>query len=1467
MCYKATDPTSDMTLGKITSVEKCKVKKQRPHDTRSRTKIEETQMEPTRNRLIPPLETNIVATTRANQSANHRCQHHLRLATTLVATIVPPLSPQLAPPPPTITPGQHPPEGLTKAKVKEEEELRRKEELRRGRRVKKIEEQGRKSEQEEKSEEEVKKKKSEGSRKEDEKKDFAKFNKKITEGHQEGEESEREDSKSERYWSNKKSPKLPPKKKNPRDPTSTSDRILRSQVKARDQEEEDNVTTTSEEASTIVQRTTPERSRPTVRTPITARTPTTVRTPRGFWNFLSDILDQSIPARTPRSSTPTPGHQSPRLEQAFPDLKIFGEKETEEGDTLIAPQFYTPNMSLQNGELAGPPTTEQAPTRNELPTWKRKGELTKMLDPRIKKFAEGRSSDLHKWLKEYAKLLFRMDIPRETGTELLPFFLSGTALQKYNALDNKVLKDWEKMTKQLMLAHDCPTDREISLQELTSVQQGKKTVSDFSAHIRELGEYVYEGLPEKNRELLLASHFLTGCNKKIKSRIRQLQNIPKSLRAMTAEAEKIQRLLELEEEEEATEAVIAAVQNMNWNNTNHGFQPRGNFQGYDSRGGYRGRFNQNEYQPRGNRPFRGGYQGRGRGNWNQGSWNGRNENPEGWNQRSESQGNWNQGNGSLQQSKEESYNPNPAGQGSSNQAPQNTQDNRRIGWDTNTGRPYIINSISKTCLGIMMCLFLIGNTEATKQICGFGEAGNIFIPPTATPCNFDRSLPLQTYAVNVYRQRIKAIQMEANKCFKHEVEGEVYSFLKIYKTTEAKIGKRVPISVEECRKTAITKKFNDMELKEIAPGIYRSEKISEAAENATRILGTTTFKTFEFTMEVGQVASLDGIHALSTLGSLEKCTFGSGSCQDDSSTIVWQPQETRRECQFELIQSSTAIISQQFIAIEEMAIFSKFDTDLRRLQEALEGCFIHQGYRTDDGYLIEFPEVHSKGWVPDMHIDAQTFGGYHNPWFRRTRETVTSLGPAGTEFRAYIGEPFITPLIRRLYGTANIEELTDLKSPITDPEILQEFGKYNVTNKLLADRARFYPKDRKHLNPMLIIALKAIRVAQYGVRQKKAMEQLKRPLTRGEEQLKLEIERKVAVTFDKLLEKEFGRSDPDVRNIDDKFEPPRFDEDKLAPYRNLPVEEEASWTTTPVPTTTQPTTTIPRSTQPPTTTPRNTQAPMTTTESTKPPRTTPPNTPPPETTPKPRSKPRPTTTRSPPRTTTMSRRPTTTADRWEYEDMQQSEERETPHIPEANRKVVYEPIDQQTFEESEYRPSEERERPMFERFEASCQEQWKSTTLFQTLLRIDPTAAIRQLLRRNDISAKIIGESLIISKCRQVTPDVIHYGQKVNSTCYNLIPVTVKGKLWFQLPGSDDLIGEATEIACEDRPPSVRYEHNRWVGLDNPEVLPQFLADQMGSYRTFILPAPETFHTSLTRIGVFYRNRRECRTSRRTPRN
>ncbi|CAO4367252.1 unnamed protein product [Caenorhabditis nigoni] len=178
-----------------------------------------------------------------------------------------------------------------------------------------------------------------------------------------------------------------------------------------------------------------------------------------------------------------------------------------------------------------------------------------------------------------------------------------------------------------------------------------------------------------------------------------------------------------------------------------------------------------------------------------------------------------------------------------------------------------------------------------------------------------------------------------------------------------------------------------MELKEISPGIFRSDAIPDVAAKQTRFWGTNQFKTFEFTMEIGQIATINGHHAVSSLGDLERCNFGTGVCQDESTTIVWQTVDNRKECQYRFLQTSQAIISQNEIAIEEMGIFPKFDNDLRRLQNAAEGCFVHHPYLTDDGYLIEFFEAPLTGWVPDMHVDCTRF---RVPFFNQLISVVLS---------------------------------------------------------------------------------------------------------------------------------------------------------------------------------------------------------------------------------------------------------------------------------------------------------------------------------------------------------------------------------------------------------------------------------------------------------------------------------------------
>ncbi|PIC30944.1 hypothetical protein B9Z55_022022 [Caenorhabditis nigoni] len=526
-------------------------------------------------------------------------------------------------------------------------------------------------------------------------------------------------------------------------------------------------------------------------------------------------------ANLPRTSSPIPGRNPPHLAEP---------ESSDEEETTIIPrnQTFTPNQTLQmnrealEAEIEELARTMQAretqlaalnqtiirqPTpRNEvattprnkptsqIPTWKQKADLAKTLDPRIKKFSEGRSSDLFRWLEEYSKTLFRLEIPRKIGTEMLPFFLSGTALIKYNSIDEAITHDWVKVTQQLMKLHDCPADRELSRQELTSTKQGKRSVTAFADHIRKQGEYCYQGIAPQVRDGLLVSHFINGCSKEIKTRLRQLQKQPKDLAETIAEAEKIQRLIQLEEEEEDTiDGLEAQINQLRFQQTQD-WQPTGGRGGYFSRGNYSNESNGENYQNSGG-----------------------NQNPD-----------WFQNDNPQERFQNNASSPENRVRENSNERNSNES-----------------------------------NVSAT-QICGFGETGNVFIPPT--------------------------------------------------------------------------------------PTLY------------------------------------------------------------------------------------------------------KFDADLRRLQNALDECSIHQGYRTEDGYIIEFPDVQGKGWNPDMHIDPSMTGKLPEYWFRRTRDTVTMLGAAGTTFSVDIGEPFFTPIVRRLFAATNIDQLTELKNPNTDPDIRKEFGKYGVTNKLLSDR-------------------------------------------------------------------------------------------------------------------------------------------------------------------------------------------------------------------------------------------------------------------------------------------------------------------------------------------------------------------------------------------------------------------------------
>src|SRR3569832_1360861 len=72
----------------------------------------------------------------------------------------------------------------------------------------------------------------------------------------------------------------------------------------------------------------------------------------------------------------------------------------------------------------------------------------------------------------------------------------------------------------------------------------------------------------------------------------------------------------------------------------------------------------------------------------------------------------------------------------------------------------------------------------------------------------------------------------------------------------------------------------------------------------------------------------------------------------------------------------------------------------------------------------------------------------------------------------------------------------------------------------------------------------------------------------------------------------------------------------------------------------------------------------------------------------------------------------------------------------------------------------------------------------------------RLLLKRNDISARYVGQALMVTQCQPVQIDYIFWIYKVGQHCYALLPVMHNNTLYFVLHGSTDLVSQAPRIDC-----------------------------------------------------------------------
>ena len=82
----------------------------------------------------------------------------------------------------------------------------------------------------------------------------------------------------------------------------------------------------------------------------------------------------------------------------------------------------------------------------------------------------------------------------------------------------------------LLRAHECDADKEIALQEISNIHQEKSSISEYVEKIRKLCT---------SRDRLMATQFLNGVSKEIRTELSRLPTAPKTLKEMVTQAEKI----------------------------------------------------------------------------------------------------------------------------------------------------------------------------------------------------------------------------------------------------------------------------------------------------------------------------------------------------------------------------------------------------------------------------------------------------------------------------------------------------------------------------------------------------------------------------------------------------------------------------------------------------------------------------------------------------------------------------------------------------------------------------------------------------------------------------------------------------------------------------------------------------------------------------------------------------------------
>jgi hypothetical protein len=149
----------------------------------------------------------------------------------------------------------------------------------------------------------------------------------------------------------------------------------------------------------------------------------------------------------------------------------------------------------------------------------------------------------------------------------------------------------------------------------------------------------------------------------------------------------------------------------------------------------------------------------------------------------------------------------------------------------------------------------------------------------------------------------------------------------------------------------------------------------------------------------------------------------------------------------------------------------------------------------------------------------------------------------------------------------------------------------------------------------------------------------------------------------------------------------------------------------------------------------------------------------------------------------------------------------------------------------------------------------RQNDVINSILKIDPTVGVRLWIKRDDISAKFVGEAIAIFECTKVTAQKIIWNHLVNGKCYSDTPVEVKldeiTHNYFIKPGTRDLVNTSKVIPCNSVPKNIfRHSQGNWssgAGLVKVQLVPNiFTYDR--EHSNLIVKGKNVFQSDLSEI-------------------